>query len=492
MTWFFKGLLILGMLVLTSRLFELQVIKGSYYRSLSDDNRIRKIPIRAPRGKIIARGGEVLVSGGTERDYVYGATLAHVAGYLGEVDAFEAGKVDPHCQEKGHYALGALTGKNGLEKEYECILRGIDGEELVEVDTTGQRVRTLGIKEPTSGNDIRISIDINLQAKVVDVINKSEDIPLTRKVAIIITDTKGEILAFYSSPSFDPDNVSNYLNDPSLSLFNRVISGSYPPGSIYKMVTTIAAIEENAIEPDYEYEDTGVIKVNEFDYTNWYFTQYGRTEGLVNLPRAIARSTDTFFYKVGELTGVDNLVKWSEKLGLGDETGIDLPGEIVGLLPTPEWKKAIKGERWFLGNTYHMAIGQGDLTVTPVGLNQMISTIASQGELCSPTFVGEPKCKNINIADSTFEIATEGMVQACSEGGTAFPFFDFPVKVACKTGTAETFEDDDTHAWFSVFAPAEKPEIVATILVEKGGEGSKNAAPLMREILDYWYLTQNP
>ena len=182
-------------------------------------------------------------------------------------------------------------------------------------------------------------------------------------------------------------------------------------------------------------------------------------------------------------------MEWSHKFNLNKRTNIDLPGEIESLVPSPEWKKAVKGERWYLGNTYHMSIGQGDLSLTPIAVHMIAATIANRGQYCFPHISkNHPQnCQDLKISSSNLDYVISGMTSACSEGGTAFPFFGFFPQAACKTGTAETNEEEATHAWFTVFAPAENPEIVLTILIEKGGEGSADAAPLAKEILDYWF-----
>jgi penicillin-binding protein 2 len=528
LSWFLRGIIILGFLILVARLFELQVIKGKYFRLIAEENRIRRIPIKASRGKILARGGEVLVGSeeikrkitfnkdGTvgkvanlegavpediitewTRTYPLGEKFAHAGGYLGEVNESEVGKINPQCPEKGPRKIGDLVGRSGLEEEYECILSGLDGEELIEVDTQGRKVRTLGKREPTAGKDVKTSIDFGLQQKVAGLLGE-------RKGAIVITDVTGAILAFYSSPSYDPNlflkkpnsgEIEKILNDENLPLFNRAVGGQFHPGSVFKPVVAVAALQEGKVDKNFLFEDPGVITIEtsygKYSYSNWYFNQYGRTEGKIGIVRAIARSTDTFFYNLGELIGIDNLVKWAGIFGFEKETGIDIPGEIASLVPSPEWKERVKGEQWFLGNTYHMSIGQGDLAVTPIAMHRAISVIASAGNLCPP-HIGQIEgvdyqCKSLGIKKENLELVKEGMVDACSPGGTGYTFFDFEPRVACKTGTAETNVDGKTHAWFIAFAPADFPEIVATVLVERGGEGSKVAGPIAREIFDYWF-----
>ena len=309
---------------------------------------------------------------------------------------------------------------------------------------------------------------------------------MRQKGAVVVTDGYGEILALYSHPSFDPFNIEKYLTNPNLPLFNRVISGAYHPGSLFKLVTAASALSEGKIDKNFTYDDQGVIKVNEFEYNNWFFTQYGKTEGLINLKKALARSTDTFFYKIGEFVGPDVLASWANKFGLGNLTNIDLPGEISGLVPSPDWKRQYKNENWFLGNTYHMSIGQGDLTASPLQANLMTSVIANGGKFCKPHIkqTGEPPvCADLDLSSEDLDQIKQGMLQACLSGGTGYPFFDFTPQIACKTGTAETEIEDKTHAWFTAFAQ----DIVVTVLVEKGGEGSSVAAPIAKDILNYWF-----
>ena len=529
LSWFLRGILIVAFLILFSKLVEVQIIKGSYYRALAEENRIRHIPIPAPRGKIIARGGETLAGnievkrrvkflsqGGFEitddltgagedeiitdfrRYYSLGAKFAHGSGYLGEVSPDEVGKIDPLCQIKGPRILGALAGQTGLEAQYECFLSGTPGEELVEVDTSGKKIRTLGKREPVAGRDLKTTIDYKLQTETA---NAMED----KKGAVIVSDTLGEILAFYSAPSFDPNKIGEGLfTDPDLPFFNRVIGGTFHPGSVFKPLVAISALEEGKIDENFRFNDTGVITVKtlygDFSYTNWYFTQYGGREGEIYLIRAIARSTDTFFYTVGEMVGPESIAKWAGKLGLNKESGIDLPGEVKGLIPTPEWKEKVKKEKWFLGNTYHMSIGQGDVAVSPIEINTYISAIAS-GNLCKPHFTGDANCEDLKLQKENLNLVRDGMREVCSTGGTGYTFFDFSqkhngIEVACKTGTAESSTDDEEpHAWFTLFAPVGDnltPQVVATVLVERGGEGSKVAGPIARKILDKWVLETNP
>jgi penicillin-binding protein 2 len=482
LSWFLRGVLILGSLVLIARLFELQIIKGNYYRNLSEGNRITRVKIEATRGKILARGGEVLE----------GPDFSHLTGYLAETNEDEVGKIDPACIEKGPKKLGQLVGRGGLQEFYNCSLSGVDGEELIEVDSLGVKLRSLGIREPVAGIDLKTNIDFGLQKEIAENFNGNPG-------AVVATDKNGEVLALFSSPSFDPGNVAESLNDSKLPLFNRSIGGLFHPGSIFKPLVAIAALEEGVIDKNYKFNDTGVITVNtlygNYSYSNWYFTQYGGKEGEIDLTKALARSTDTFFYTIGELTGIDNLVEWMKKFGLTRLTDIDIPGEILSLIPSPDWKLKIKNEKWFLGNTYHFSIGQGDLALTPVGIHRANLVVTSGGKLCSLKIVGNTICQKLKIKPENINLIKSGMKKACSTGGTGYTFFDFQEKhesidVACKTGTAETNDDGKTHAWFTAFAPINNPEIMLTVMVEGGGEGSKVAGPIARKIMDYYFANK--
>lgn len=470
----------MGFLVLLARIIELQIIKGAYYRTLSEENRIRHIPISSSRGKILARGGEEMKD----------KNFAHITGYLGEVNEEEVGKVDARCTEKGPRKMGKMVGRGGINEEYDCILSGIDGEELIEVDSSGEKIRTLGIKKPIPGSDLTTTIDYGLQNKIVEEMGQ-------KKGAVVVSDFRGEILALFSSPSFDPVRVENYLKDPDLPFFNRAIGGAYHPGSVFKPFVALTALSEGKIDKNFTYNDAGKIEIKtpygDFIYSNWYFTQYGRVEGLIDLVRALARSTDTFFYTIGEMVGPENIAKYSEKFGLSKKTGIDIPGEISGLVPTPEWKEKIKKEKWFLGNTYHLSIGQGDIVLTPIGLNSAFSAIANEGKLCKPYInlklkTKNEKCKDVGIKKEYLNLVKEGMRRVCVTGGTGYTFFNYPENVYCKTGTAEVGLDGETHAWFTLF----NDDLVMTVLVEKGGEGSKVAGPIARNIMDYVFLRKNP
>lgn len=492
---------LMGLGLLAVKLIELQVFNGGRYGILADENRIKKIVLTAPRGVIFDRNGKELATNEEskklsvdkleipvwKRIYPLKAMAAHVLGYVSEVSEDEVGLLKQAGQK---YAAGDLTGRMGLEREYEPQLRGIDGGRLIEVDNTGTVVRELGTRKSVPGTDLKTTLDADL----LGVANSAMG---GKKGAVIVSIPKsGEILAINSSPSFDPNTLGvDYpilATTKDLPLFNRSIGGLYPPGSTFKMVTSIAGIDSGKVKQNFTYVDRGVIEVGSFRYTNWLFTKRGATEGAVGFVKALARSTDTFFYTVGEMTGPEVIAQWARNMGMGDKTQIDLPGEVGSLIGTPEWKKEARGEDWYLGDTYHMAIGQGDLLFTPLQVNVMTNVLATGGMLCRPHLLGVTpnSCRKVDISAQALKVDSDGMKQACEPGGTAFPLFDFKPRVACKTGTAEYIAENGktrTHGWLTAYAPADNPTVSVTVVVEGGGEGSNVAAPVVRKILAKYF-----
>lgn len=556
-TLFLPLLFIVFFSILTLRTFYLQIVKGSYYRGLSDTNRTKTVVIHAPRGIIFDRNNKPLVFNipgfreninektvfldqdqalsriaagkkdleiDTLRQYPYKDVTSHVLGFLGQITQEEL--KDPVFVD---YVSNDVLGKDGIERVFESRLKGIDGRELFEIDVKGDTIRKLGRDEPISGENITLTLDIDLQTKIYEAVKD------VKKGAVIASTPKGEILALVSKPSFDPNlftlgeeyktateggymSLDAILNDSqNQPLLNRAISGVYPPGSTFKLVVASAALKNNIIDENFEIEDTGILKIGAFSFANWYYTNYGRKEGSVNIVKAIKRSNDIFFYKLAEKTGIDTISQTASLFGVGKTLGIDLIGEREGTLPTVEWKKEKIGEPWYLGDTYHYGIGQGFLLTTPLQVNAWAQIIANQGVLFRPHLL-----KNQNpyilekdlLNDKAFSLIREGMVESCSPTGVAWPLFNFKVKnanlkvdgknilgvdpasgsadmrqitIACKTGTAETTPNENPHAWITLFAPAFDPQIVVTVLSEKSGEGSNVAGPIAKKILEAWF-----
>jgi penicillin-binding protein 2 len=523
--WLFYFGLIVSFLLLLAGVFNLTLIKGAYFKMRAWDNKIFEQIIPAARGTIYDRKGRVLsesvyqyfkiddkgnklyeglgnfdgfkfegknLAYELKRRYPYGESASLLTGYLGKTEKDELG--EEICGRK----LGAemLVGRMGVEKEEGCLLMGKDGKRLIEVDAMGEYVRELGRAEPEAGEDLHLSIDAFWQEKIFKLVSEYE-----KKIVVIVSEpASGKIIALVSTPSFDANKFSYerdgeaievYLADgDNRPLLNRATASIYQPGSVFKIVMATAGLESGVINGQTEFEDTGVIKVGEWSYTNWLWNRGGGTDGMVNVVKGIKRSNDIFFYRLGEALGVERIDDWAKKFGLGKKTEVELTGELAGVVPDPEWKKRVKGEAWYLGNTYHLSIGQGDLLVTPLQINLMTNTVANDGKRCQMSLLADKKseCVDLKIGENNLALVKEGMKQACKSGGTAWPLFNFKTSLACKTGTAEVGDGSkDTHAWLTAFAPADNPQISITVLVERGGEGSDVAAPIVGDILKEWF-----
>lgn len=512
------SLVAIGLLVVVFvRLFQLTVVQGSYYARLSENNRVREITIEAERGTITDRQGTrlaynepVIVASNSarltsHRKYINGTVLGHLIGYRQKADKNDL--EDDPCI--GKLALADETGKKGAEKVFECELRGRNGQKLVEYDAHGRAVQTLAVSPAKRGQNIKLAVDLGLQNAAYEAIATSSakaQLPTIRKAAVVATNPKtGEILTLLSTPSFDPQDfedetpeIGRVFKNPDQPLFNRATEGSYPPGSIFKIIVASGALQDQTIDTSTIVEDHGFIKAGPSTFHNWYYTEYGKTEGSVDILKAIQRSNDIYFYKVGEKMGELSIKRWSERLGLGNKTTLPFE-QSAGTLPSPFWKEEALKERWYLGDTYNYSIGQGYLLTTPLQIHQAETAISSGGTICDPQLLAQatPNCRSVKLDQKTIDIVREGMKRACEPGGTGWPLFGFTVKgrqvsVGCKTGTAEAhgLGDPNPHAWFTVFAPFDDPTIHITVLVENGGQGSDVAAPIAKAMLEY-YFTQH-
>ena len=431
------------------------------------------------------------------RDYVDGEVFAHILGFVGE-----ASKEDLERLAGLGVRGGDKVGKSNLELLNEPVLKGKVGERLIEVDAFGHRFRELSEEPAIPGNSVTLTVDAELQKAVFEALSEGVDKSSAPGGAAVVQYVKtGGILALVSLPSFDPNLFSagisqtDYqalLSDPRRPMFNRAVSGAFPPGSTFKMVTAAAALEEGVITPQTVIDDKGSISVGSFVFRGWELAGLGP----VSLITAIAKSSDIYFYTVGggyggqSGVGVEKLAEWARRFGLGAETLVDLTSENSGLVPDEAWKLAARGEPWYIGNTYHMSIGQGDVLVTPLQLNNVTAAVANGGTLYKPSLLKNtaPEILRSEIASAeTLDWVRRGMRAAASPGGTAYPVYDFKVSVAGKTGTSETGKKDKTHAWFTCFAPYESPEIAITVFLEEGGEGSDDAAPVVRKILEAYF-----
>lgn len=441
------------------------------------------------------------------RDYLYDEVLAHVLGYLGEISS------DELRESVGeNYHLGELVGKDGLEKVYEKYLRGKSGRRLLETTAKGAISRELRRDEPYAGNDLTTTLDLSLSRKAYDILQEAVSKTGASGGAVVAQDPRnGEILISLSYPSFSPGlftanlpqiDYQRLVSDPRKPLFDRTIAGAYPPGSVFKLVTAAAALQEKVVDANTAILDKGAISVGSFIYRDWKEGGHG----LVKIRQALAESCDTYFYVIGGGydsqmgVGPEKIAAWARRFRLGTLLGVDLPGEVKGLIGDPEWKKRVKGENWYIGNTYHMSIGQGDILTTPLQINGLTAALANGGTLYRPHFLAK-----IQTADGTLvkeaapeilaenllsganvKLIREGMAGANEPGGTAYPMQGFPLKSGGKTGTAEFEIAGKTHAWYTAFAPYDQPEMALTVLLEGGGEGSRDAAPVARKILEEW------
>lgn len=513
------------LLLLSTRLFQLTVVKGSYYRYLAENNRIRQILVPAERGDIIDRKGFPLATSkkvGDEiwRSYSEGPAAAHTVGFIQTASAEDVR--DDACTFK----LGPndFVGKTGLEKIFECDLRGKKGKKLVEVDSHEKPLKVLNFVPPEKGKQITTSLDAYLQKTAYDALQKQISnsggvVELSEKKAAVVAlmPQTGEVFILLSTPSFDPEvferrdsqQIKTVLTDERKLLFDRATQGVYPPGSVIKPVLAAGALQDGIIDTSFTINDEGTIKAGKQVFGNWYFLEYGKTEGVVDVVKALRRSNDIFFYKLGEEMGDSKIKQWAQKFGLGEKTGIALP-ESIGQIPSAFWKQEVIGERWYLGDTYNTAIGQGYIEVTPLQIAVETAAFANGGKVCVPKLLKDapPNCHSIGLSKDVLDIVQQGMHEACSAGGTGWPFFDFRVKnsstggptatdtahltkkieVGCKTGTAEShLPSGIPHAWFTIFAPFENPEIVLTVMVEESGQGSNVAAPVAKDILKAYF-----
>ena len=561
------GLLLFGF-------WRLQVIDTTHYADLAERNRIRSIPIIAPRGSILDRQGRVLVDnypsfsvlllrddpkltesllpqiadglGMTladvneqidaaktlpdfqpivikpeaspgdiafieshrpdipvlemmmvhRRRYGQDDFLAHAIGYVGEVSTEDIAASGSRLRS------GDVTGKSGLEKQYNDTLMGTDGLRRSIVNSVGKEVGQLSQQDPTPGKPIHLTIDYDLQSV-------AEQAMAGKMGAVVALDPRsGEVLAMVSHPAYNPNDFAVRIpreewdqlnNDPDKPLLNRAIQAQLAPGSVFKILETAAMLESKAIPPDFKVFCPG------------YATFYGRVfhelnpgdsaHGEVDLHTAIVKSCDVYFYNVGERLGIDRLSYYGTSFGLGRKTGVDLPGEDSGLMPSEAWKERVFHEKWYAGETISLAIGQGATEVTPMQMAYTIGGIISGGRFKQPhLLLSDQPAPEVDfpISDSTVDFITQAMWSVVNEGGTAAASKLPGIEFCGKTGTAQVVGADakqrakdksklKNNAWFVGFAPRRNAEIVIAVLVQAGGYGAEAAAPVAKEIVKAYY-----
>ncbi len=583
-----KILVLLLFAGMAGRLSYIQLLQGQSFLAVAEGNRIKKIPIRAPRGIIYDREKNMLVKNfptfrleivpseiefdkidlildqisqivplqqekiikelksvpsysnipivikeninhdqfldlkiltnslsGVEvnpierRQYLYGESIAHLLGYLGKI-----GEGEKELVLSGRYLYNDYIGRSGLEKQYEEVLRGVNGYREVEVNALGQQVKFINEVKPRAGQSLILNIDIELQQKLWQELKKqSQKAGSKRAAAVAIDPNNGKILALVSLPSFD----NNIFSDPERTselqeiftnkdqpLFFRPLQGEYPSGSTFKPLVATAALVEGIITPSTTFLSTGGIRISRWFFPDWKAGGHG----LTNVTKAIAESVNTFFYYIGggykdfKGLGVKKITAYAKKFGLTEPTGIDFPVEADGFLPDPEWKKKVKGERWYIGDTYNLSIGQGDILVTPLQMAVAYSMILNGGKRFVPELVDgfysetsqklekiKPQIKyQFDFDPQVLSTVKLGLREAVKYGSARYLNL-LNVSSGGKTGTAQVGGDKKPHAWFIGFAPYDKPQILLAIIIENGGEGSTYAVPVAFEVFK-WYFSE--
>jgi penicillin-binding protein 2 len=564
------GLLLLGF-------WKLQVIDADKYAQMAERNRVRLIPIIAPRGRMLDRDGRVLVDNRpsfsvlllrddpdqvekylptiadglglslqdlrdqldsakdlpkfqpivikpeatpadvayieshrsdvpvlemlsvSRRRYLPGEFLAHVTGYVGEVSEqqIEAsnGKLRP----------GDFAGKNGLERQYNDILMGTDGMRRVIVNSVGKEVGRLSEQEAIPGKQIQLTIDYDLQ-------QVAEQSLGPRDGAVVALDPRtGEVLAMVSHPAPDPNDFAvrisrdewKQLNDDlAHPLLNRAIQAQLAPGSVFKVIMAVAMLQDHVPPANFTAYCPGYATFYGRQFKCWVYGKLKSGHGLVDLHKAIMESCDVFFYNVGQRLGIDRIAYYARLLGLGKKTGIDLPSEESGLIPSEEWVERVYHRKWYAGETISVAIGQGAVTVTPLQLAYTIGGIAMGGEFMQPHLIkgaASVQEKRVDISQDTVEKVTDAMYDVVNgDGGTARNVQLKGIDFSGKSGTAQLINYDlrsrlgktkefKDNSWFVGFAPRRNPEIVVCVLVQGGGHGSEAAAPVVRDVVKAYY-----
>lgn len=444
----------------------------------------------------------VMIQVESQRNYPGGLIASHLLGYVGEISADQLEK-----PEFDDLHQGSIVGQYGIEKSYDRHMRGTAGQKNVEVDALGHEKKSSVVEKPQAGNDLYLTIDARLQKLAEDLLGEEQG-------AIVALDpNNGDILAMASRPAFDPNVLSRELTskqwveivqDEGRPLNNRASQGQYPPGSTFKIPMAVAALETKTMSPSSTVHCTGGYQFGRRLYRDWKAGGHG----YVDLHEALVHSCDVYFYSIGQRMGIDVMAEFGKDFGLGRPTGVELPSERSGIMPTPAWKQKVKRESWLPGETISAAIGQGFVTVTPLQMASMMATVANDGVNYRPRLVravmdratgnlqelpAVPRGK-INAKPETFRIIKSALADVVTKG-TATRAKSSIVTIGGKTGTAQVaalrtgpeesipkkFRD---HAWFVAFAPVESPKIAVAVLAEHMGHGGAAAAPLAKELIE--------
>ena len=450
---------------------------------------------------------EVMLTVQTIRNYPYHELAVHALGYVGEVSEYE--------MERNLFkdvTQGSIVGKEGLEKSYDKYLRGVDGAFMEEVDVGGNVVKHYDSIQPVQGKSLKLTLDYELQAELEKFTDKhlaylrnSGIAPGARAAAVVALDPRtGAVRAMVSRPGYDPNwfvhgisskNWNSINNDPNYPMNNKVITGEYPPGSTFKIVTGSAAFELKKVGLDEPIFDGGFHPL-----VPTMGNAGGEVLGWLTFIKALAMSDNVYFYELGNRVGIDNIAKYARIYGFGEKTGIDLDGESKGLVAAKDVKRKIWNEDWRLGDTFNAAIGQGFNLTTPMQLAVMLSVVANGGVKYQPYLVDsilnvdgsvfeKPKRhegKHIDVSQQTIDYIRMGMSATTQEGGTASYFSGLPKAIAGKTGTAENSHGRD-HGLFVAYGPVDNPELVVVCIVEQGGFGSTAAGPIVYKAFEEFF-----
>ncbi len=444
----------------------------------------------------------VVVEVAPARQYPYGTVAPHLLGYLGEVslEQLKSGNF-PHA------VPGDLVGKSGIELKYEKKLAGRSGYKMIEVDAKGRMIKVLKVQKPLPGQDVQLTINLDLQLAAEDALSGKSG-------ALVALDPRnGQILAMASSPKFDPRIFARgltemewkELNDPLLTpLVNKAIQGQYSPGSTFKIVMAAAGLKEKVISPYSSFFCNGSFKLGRRRFRCWKKGGHGQT----SLYKALVQSCDVYFYNVGLKLGVDRISKYAFGFGLGKKTGIELPGEKAGFVPTRQWKKRRFREPWQKGETLNYSIGQGFLLVTPLQLSRMIAAVGNGGNLYKPEYVldKEPLLQaKVPVPKRTLELIKKDLIGVTEDKhGTARTCVIEGIHIAGKTGTAQVIKQSkrresekmawkyQDHALFVAIAPAKNPQIAVAVIIEHGGHGGSAAAPVAKAVIERWLQLRSP
>jgi penicillin-binding protein 2 len=444
----------------------------------------------------------VFLSSATRREYPWSAeapSLSHILGYVGRV-------TDEDLAERGDYLPTDTIGKAGVEMAYESFMRGRHGRRTVEVDALGRLQKVVATDAGEPGENLHLSLDASLQKDVEKLLTEGmEEAEAQRGAAIVMNARTGELHALVSLPAYDNnvfargvtgEEYRDLLADPERPLFPRATAGLLPSGSTFKLVVAAAAVAEGVVSGATTVNSVGGLSIGQWWFPDWKAGGHG----LTNVTKAIAESVNSFFYVVGgghdaypgiRPLGINRIAEYAHLFGFGEKTGIDLPTEASGFIPTPEWKNAARGESWYIGDTYHVAIGQGDVLVTPLQIARMTAVFANGGRLVTPTLVARsaeaaPEEATPIISESVLSTVRDGMRRAVTDG-SARSLNALPWPVAGKTGTAQWHSSKANHAWFTSFAPFDDPEITVTVMVEEGGEGSRVGVAVAKAIFRRYF-----